>query len=65
MLNDVIARLRLENQLAYFTDKFQSMQDALISEMRSGSVKSLEQLASHNGKLELLEGLKNLDKMKF
>lgn len=65
MLNNIIARLKQENQWAYFTDKFKEMQDTIISEMRNGSVKSIEQLLAANARLELLGGLKNLDKLKF
>lgn len=55
MLKDLIKRLREEGRWGYIEDAFLAMKEEIVSEMRSGQIKTQMDLEIANGKLELLD----------
>lgn len=61
MIEHIVARMKKDGEWQYFTAIYDQMIDEIISDMRSGNIKTTEKLLEANVQLDLLERVKNID----
>lgn len=54
-IKKIIERMRQENMWGYIEDAFIAMRDEIVETMRSGEIKTQEDLIKANAQLEILE----------